>query len=181
MRVIGIDPGTVYVGVAIIDIDDETGQVCEVESFLVEVNREYADNPSLSGLDNRLYILSKAIKKVFKNYAPDTVAMEGTFIHSDKASSVIPLSKALQTIEVAALEYNQFMPIATYPPSIVKKEFSVNGGGDKNSMRDAMGANKVLLQFCTPTEMSEHEIDAVAVAMCHINHLKKNPLMLWRI
>ncbi len=156
MRVLGIDPGSRYLGYGLVEWRGRAA--AHVTSGVLKAE---ASQP----LHRRLLRLSNQLQAVFELYQPDAVAVEGVFTHKNARSALIlgharcvPLLLAAQ----AGLE------VYEYAPSRVKKSVGAGGGDSKDSV-----ARMVARLLSLPNDFQRADVsDALAVALCHVHSLR---------
>jgi crossover junction endodeoxyribonuclease RuvC len=154
MRVLGIDPGTQYLGLGI--VDGRIGRHVHIAHFLLE--------PKDQGtLPQKLAYIFDGISEVIAIHRPDAVAVEGVFTGKNARSAII-LAHARGVALLAAARAG--LEVFEYPPSSVKRAVGASGQAGKET---------VTRMVCTMLGLPEIEradcADALAVALCHLNHL----------
>ena len=152
MRVLGIDPGLRNMGWGVISVNG---------SRLSHV----ANGVCTSGtgdLAQRLLRLHLALTDIFATYAPDTAAVEQTFVNSNGAATL----KLGQARGIAMLVPAQAgIDVGEYAPNAVKKAVVGVGHADK-----AQIAHMVKLQLPGVELAGPDAADALAIAICHAHH-----------
>ncbi|MBU2991968.1 crossover junction endodeoxyribonuclease RuvC [Octadecabacter sp. 1_MG-2023] len=152
MRVLGIDPGLRNMGWGVIHVDG---------SRLSHV----ANGVCVSGtgdLAQRLMRLHTALSEVVATYAPDTAAVEQTFVNTNGAATL----KLGQARGIAMLVPAQAgLSVGEYAPNSVKKAVVGVGHADK-----AQIAHMVKLQLPGVDLAGPDAADALAIAICHAHH-----------
>ena len=149
MRVIGIDPGLRRTGWGVIETSGSrlrhvANGVCESRG---------------ADLAERLLSLFDALGEVLEAQAPETAAVEHTFVNKDAAGTL----KLGQARAVALLvPARAGLAVAEYAPNAVKKAVVGVGHADK-----AQVEHMVRLQFPKATLAGADAVDALAVALCH--------------
>lgn len=152
MRVIGIDPGLRNMGWGVIDV---------AGSRLSHVANGICHGTG-DTLAERLLALHIALTKVFAIHAPDTAAVEQTFVNKDGAGTL----KLGQARGIAMLVPAQAgLRIGEYAPNAVKKAVVGVGHADKGQV-DHM----VRLQLPGVVIAGPDAADALAIAICHAHH-----------
>jgi len=152
MRVIGIDPGLRNMGWGIIDIagtkcSHVANGVCKSEG---------------KDFGKRLLSLHMQLTEVFQEYAPETAAVEQTFVNKDGAGTL----KLGQARGIAMLVPAQFgLEIGEYYPNAIKKVVVGVGHAEKKQV-DHM----VKLQLPGAKIAGPDAADALAIALCHSHH-----------
>lgn len=152
MRVIGIDPGLRNMGWGVIDV---------AGSRLSHVANGVCHGVG-DALADRLLALHVALSDVFALHAPDTAAVEQTFVNKDGAGTL----KLGQARGIAMLVPAQMgLTVGEYAPNTVKKAVVGVGHADKKQI-DHM----VRLQLPGVVIASPDAADALAIAICHAHH-----------
>lgn len=154
-RVLGIDPGTLRMGFAV--LDGERGAARLVESGVLEA-------PASATPARRLGQLFRALTVVVERTAPDCVAIESSFFGKN-ALSMLRLGEARGC--ALAVAGSRDLPAFDYAPARVKKSVTGNGNATKEQVARALLA--LLPGMATLAELAWlDQSDAVAVAWCHL-------------
>lgn len=154
MRVLGIDPGLRMMGWGVIDVDG--GRIRHVANGCC--TSEGAD------LAKRLLALHGQLTDVLRRHAPDTAAVEKTFVNKDGAGTL----KLGQARGIAMLVPAQAgIEVAEYAPNSVKKTVVGVGHAAKQQV-DHM----VRLQMPGVVIAGPDAADALAIALCHAHHAR---------
>lgn len=154
MRVIGIDPGLRRTGWGVVDVDGArlrhvANGVCASEG---------------DDLAQRLCSLYTQLAAVLRTHAPDTAAVEQTFVNKDAAGTL----KLGQARGIALLVPAQAgLRVAEYAPNAVKKVVVGVGHAEKHQV-----AHMVRLQLPGAAIAGPDAADALAVALCHAQHAR---------
>lgn len=152
MRIIGIDPGSVRCGYAIVDKKDKV---------LVPVKYDIIKAKEKSEL---LHERSKKIfldlDEILDHYQPDIAVIENTF-YSKNVQSLIKLSyaRAAATLALSLRE----IPIFEYSPKEIKKSVTGNGNANKEQVAFLV---KAILNIRENIKYND-ATDALAIAVCH--------------
>ena len=153
MRVLGIDPGTQYLGLGL--VERQGGRAVHVAHFLLRP-KDYGELPE------KLSYLFDGISHVIEAHRPEAVAVEGVF-HAKNARSAIVLAHARGVALLCAARAG--LPVFEYPPATVKKAVGVSGAAEKEA---------VTRMVCALLHLEKVEradcADALAIAICHLNH-----------
>lgn len=149
----GIDPGTNFMGYAIIKVSGKTQKPELVVSGVLDMNK--ITDPYI-----KLQRIFKRTLQVIDNYQPDELAIEAQF-YGKNVQSMLKLGRAQGVAIAAALQRD--IPIFEYAPRKIK--MSVTGSGTASKEQIAL----LLSKFMTLTTTSEmlDETDAIAIAYCH--------------
>jgi crossover junction endodeoxyribonuclease RuvC len=153
MRVLGIDPGTQYLGLGL--VESRGGRLVHVAHFLL-TPKDYPELPA------KLSYLYDAIGEVIREHRPDVVAVEGVFHHKNARSAII-LAHARGVALLCAERARR--PVFEYPPASVKKAVGAGGAATKASV-SRMVCALLRLESVERADCA----DALAIALCHLNH-----------
>lgn len=153
MRVLGIDPGLRNMGWGVIEV---------YGSRITHVANGICHSLATDDLGTRLASLHAQLTDVLKTYAPDTAAVEQTFVNKDGAGTL----KLGQARGIAMLVPAQAgLSIGEYYPNAIKKAVVGVGHADKKQI-DHM----VRLQLPGVKLAGPDAADALAIAICHAHH-----------
>ena len=153
MRVLGIDPGLRNMGWGIIEV---------AGSRITHIANGICTSLGSDDLGTRLSSLHAQLTHVLNTYAPDTAAVEQTFVNKDGAGTL----KLGQARGIAMLVPAQAgLTIGEYYPNAIKK--AVVGVGHANKKQiDHM----IRLQLPGVKLAGPDAADALAIAICHAHH-----------
>ncbi len=151
-RILGIDPGLLHTGWAIIDTAGS--------------NRKYVASgvilPKTNGtLPERLAIIFNEVSKLIDTFSPNQCSIEITFVNKNPRTTLI-LGHARAAAIVAVSTRN--IPIYEYEPNKIKKALTGAGHADKSAIDKMV---KILLPAANPK--TPDEADAIAIALSHAN------------
>jgi crossover junction endodeoxyribonuclease RuvC len=153
LRVLGIDPGSRFMGYGV--VEERRGRLVHVGHGVIKVD---PDDP----LELRLKELHDSLLTALRLYKPQAVAVEGVFTFRNARSALI-LGHARGVALLAAAQVG--LTVHEYPPARVKRAVGAGGAADKDA---------VARMVCTFLGLEEVEradaSDALAVALCHLNH-----------
>ncbi len=154
MRVLGIDPGLRNLGWGV--IESQGGRLRHVANGTL--------HSSGDDLAQRLLSLHRQLSDVFDKFAPETAAVEQTFVNKDAVATL----KLGQARAIALLVPAQFgLAVGEYAPNAVKKSVVGVGHADKTQVQ-----HMVRMQLPGVVLASADSADALAVAMCHAWHVR---------
>ena len=151
MRVIGIDPGTIRMGIGILEANGSQPQLVTYESVPVSKNQS---------LPEKLREIYHHVQDFIERYQPDVMALENVFFGKD-VRALVKMGEARASVMLAAAERE--IPVVEYPPARVKQAVSGNGRASKIQIQQMV---KHRLQLKTPPPVDA--ADALAVALCHL-------------
>jgi crossover junction endodeoxyribonuclease RuvC len=153
MKIMGVDPGTNIMGVAIIQDDP------------LMIVKLFAHNLGKRPRNDRLLDIGKIIEKYLITHNPDAVAVESQYVGINKLGS-LRLAGAKDIVVVEATKRG--IPVQEYAPSTIKK--AVTGYGDAPK---AMVARFVSAIFKSNLGNLKYDAtDALAIAVCHSHRAK---------
>jgi crossover junction endodeoxyribonuclease RuvC len=155
MIFLSIDPGSAITGYGIIKSDGRKYQLIAHGNIILKKIKEHPI---------KLKKIYFEVDKLIKGYQPEHFAIESVFISSNPQSA-LKLGQARGAAICAAV--NNDLPVFEYFPRIVKKSVVGVGSADKSQVKHMI---KILLN-CKKEKISEDASDALAVGICHINHL----------
>lgn len=173
-RLMGLDPGLNFTGVAIFDICYFTGKIQRVEAFTLANDKL----PNHTGLDEdfvtertiKLYKLKAALLWSMGNYNPAYVVCESPFYSPLMPMAFGALTEVVSIIHSAVLAWNMNIGFHTVPPLLVKKLIGTKAvkndsvKGKELVKLGVMAIPEIMSVLQTPIEtLSEHAIDAIAV------------------
>ncbi|MFV2002462.1 MAG: crossover junction endodeoxyribonuclease RuvC [Paracoccaceae bacterium] len=149
MRVLGIDPGLRNLGWGVIEVDG---------SRLSHVANGVCRSQG-GDLGARLLSLFEQLSDVVMRFAPDSAAVEQTFVNKDGAATL----KLGQARGIAMLvPARAGLSVGEYAPNTVKKAVVGVGHADKAQIK-----YMVALQLPGITINGADAADALAIAICH--------------
>lgn len=151
--IMGIDPGTNFMGYAIIRVFGKNRKPELVVSGIVDMNK--VSDPYI-----KLQHIFKRTLQVIDTYQPDELAIEAQFFGKN-VQSMLKLGRAQGVAIAAALQRD--IPIFEYAPRKIKMSVTGSGTASKEQIATLLG------KFMTITTTSEmlDETDAIAIAYCH--------------
>ncbi len=154
-RVIGIDPGLIHTGWAVIESSGNTRKYIASGVILP---------PKMECLSNRLVYIFKEVSKLCEIFLPDECSIEITFVNKNPQTTLI-LGHARAAAIVAVADKN--IPVFEYEPNKIKKTLTSAGHADKDQVYKMV---RMLLPAAQPK--SPDESDAIAIALAHTNMSK---------
>ena len=154
-RVIGIDPGLIHTGWAVIESSGNTRKYIASGVILP---------PKIDCLSNRLVYIFKEVSKLCEIFLPDECSIEITFVNKNPQTTLI-LGHARAAAIVAVADKN--IPVFEYEPNKIKKTLTSAGHADKDQIYKMV---RMLLPAAQPK--SPDESDAIAIALAHTNMSK---------
>ncbi len=158
-RILGIDPGSVRTGYAIIDCRG---------SELIPVGRGCLSAPASLPFTERILRIADELGRLIDDRRPAEAAVEDLF-HATNARSALQLAhvRGAILVELARRRVELF----TYAPRTIKKALTGAGSADKEQVRSMVERLTGLRMTSEPDDVS----DALAVAICHAHSRRNGP------
>lgn len=173
---IGIDPGN-NLGISIFFISSIDNSILAIETILYDLDN-YASVYQNDNKSYKLLYLEKIITELINKYQPCSIAIEEPFINTKFPKAITSLSRLMSVIELTILRVNPFIQLYTYPPKLIKASVST-GEANKNDMKEAISnIQEVVLHIPQVDILSEHEIDATAIAYTRLKEHRANQFLL---
>jgi crossover junction endodeoxyribonuclease RuvC len=151
-RILGIDPGLLRTGWAI--IESAGNERTFIASGVILP-------PAKAPLAERLATIFNEITKICDTWAPTECAVEITFVNKNPTSTLLlGHARAAAMVAVGVRE----IPIFEYEPNLIKKAIAASGHADKTQVAAMV---KILLPAAMPK--TPDESDALATALAHSN------------
>jgi len=150
-RILGIDPGTNYMGYGVLEVEGRTLR-CIV---LGDVDLHRFDNPY-----SKLRYIFDRVSAMVGEYEPREVALESPFF-GENVQSMLKLGRAQGVAMAAALHLNR--EVFEYAPRRIKQ--AITGGGSASKEQVAAMVRSILSIDYTPRRLDA--TDGMAVALCH--------------
>jgi crossover junction endodeoxyribonuclease RuvC len=167
MRILGIDPGSIVTGVAVLDVQASRQPQMTTTPTLIYLEALKVKSAT-APLGERLRFIKAELDRIFLATKPTEVAVERIFFGKN-ADSAFKLGHARGVCILAAAENN--VPVSEYAAKSVKKMVTGSGSADK------LNVQVVLRQmFALPPDCPWDASDALAVALTHSLYLQ-NPLL----
>ncbi len=151
MRILGVDPGTIFTGYGIIDFGNNELQYVSAGVIKISVTKE---------MSPRLETIYNELNKLIKQFKPDEFALETAF-YGKNVQSALKIGYARGVSMLVAIHND--LAIKEYSPREIKKSVVGNGASSKDQVQFMI---KKLLAI-RKTKMKFDESDALAVAVCH--------------
>lgn len=154
-RVLGIDPGLLHTGWAVVDTAGQSRKYIASGVIL--------PNPKLE-MSERLVIIFRELCKICETFQPDECSIEIIFVNKNpKTTLILGQARAAAIVAVA----NHDIPVFEYEPNVIKKALTGAGHADKAAVDKMV---KILLPIANPK--TADEADAIAIALAHTNMMR---------
>lgn len=152
MRILGIDPGLLHTGWAVVDVDGPSYHYVASGVILPKSNLP---------LPERLVTIFRGVDDLCQKFSPDACSIEITFVNQNpKTTLILGHARAAAIVAVA----NRDVPIFEYEPNKIKKALTSAGHAGKEQIYKMV---RMLLPAANPK--SPDESDAIAIALTHAN------------
>ncbi len=155
MLVLGIDPGIAITGYGLVRTDDRSDYECITYGVV-------ATKAGLSDAE-RLKILYDELTQLILLHRPDSSAVEKLFFQKN-VKTAISVGQARGVAMLTLAQGN--LPIMEYTPNEIKQTVCGYGSAGKVQVQRMVQALLRLPELPKPDDAA----DALAVAICHINH-----------
>lgn len=151
MIILGIDPGSVKAGYALIEVDGK--KIKYIASGVMRYSH-------IEVFINRLGAIYNSCENLIQHYGPHEIAIEA-LIHVKNVNSLAKLSQARGAM-IAAFMKTHEEKVFEYSPNLIKSSVTGHGHASKDSV------DKALAMVFGPREYKTHdESDALGIALCH--------------
>lgn len=150
-RIIGIDPGTLRMGYALLDVSNGEPRALDWGTLAA---------PARNDLGQRLHALYAGLLELMETHHPAYAAVEEPFVARNPRTAMA-IGQAHGLVLMAAAQAG--IPLASYSPRQVKQAVSGNGAASKVQVQQAVLLHLGLSSLPGPLDAS----DALAVALCH--------------
>ena len=156
MRVLGVDPGSIHMGLACVELKGR--RFFCVGQRLVRVKEKNTDS-----WEERLRNIYFSTKESIALWKPQVASVEAVFM-AKNAASALRLGQARGSVLTAIAASK--VPIYEYPTRSIKQSVTSVGSANKEQVERMV---KLLLGSSLPEEKLRHDIyDALAASICHI-------------
>lgn len=159
LRVIGIDPGLQITGYGV--IESSGGRIAVLEAGVIRPEKGDKE------LGARLVSLARGLREILVDFHPDHAAMEQLYSHYQHPRTAILMGHA-RGVYVHELQLVN-CPLVNYLPTNIKKTVTNAGRASKEQMQYSIMRELGLDSIPQPPDVA----DALAVALCHLFHLKR--------
>ena len=154
-RVLGIDPGLLHTGWAVVDTAGQTRKY--IASGVILPNSKIE-------MSQRLVTIFQELTKICEIFEPDECSIEIIFVNKNPKTTLL-LGQARSAAIVAVA--NKGIPVFEYEPNVIKKALTGAGHADKLAVDKMV---QILLPNAHPK--TPDEADAIAIALGHTNMMR---------
>jgi len=179
-NIIAVDPGN-NVGITIYTIDVTDYTIKNIISTTVTLsNRVSLDSKTPATMIERIHYLNAYFYKLLETYKPLLVVSEAAFLNSRFPKAVMQLSQYIASVELAIHTYDKRIKLVRYPPKRIKKLIGATGNADKLDMLRCVRTIKDITEHIDMDNVSEHEVDSLAIGYVCIAELREYPDLILR-
>lgn len=154
-RVLGIDPGLLHTGWAVVDTVGQSRKYIASGVILPKTTLPMSE---------RLVTIFREVTKICETFTPDECSIEIIFVNKNpKTTLILGQARAAAIVAVA----NNNIPVFEYEPNVIKKALTGAGHADKSAVDKMV---KILLPVAHPK--TPDEADAIAIALAHTNMMR---------
>jgi len=150
--ILGIDPGTLAMGFAIIKSNGRNVELLEMDVLKLS---------SYKDMHQRLLLIHQKIEGLIQTWRPQSFAIEAPFFGKN-VQSMLKLGRA-QGVAIASAMLHQ-LTVEEYSPKKVKQSVTGNGNASKEQVWQML---QQMLSLKEAAPYSFDATDALAVAVCH--------------
>lgn len=152
MRILGIDPGSLRCGYALLeDLGGRVPLVREVGVWVLGAGKP---------LPERLVALQRGLDALLERQAPEVLSLEAMFLHKNVNSALV-LGHARGVVMARCA--HRGMSVYEYSPSSVKQSVAGSGRASKESVADMVRRQLALQELPDSADAT----DALAIALAH--------------
>lgn len=151
-RILGIDPGLLHTGWAIIDVIGATRKYVASGVILPPVKADFA---------SRLAFIFNGVSDLYEKFNPTECSIEVIFVNKNGKTTLLLGHARAAAITAIAIKN---IPVFEYEPNKVKKALTGIGHADKEQIYKMLS---ILLPDAHPKTADES--DAIAIALTHAN------------
>jgi len=152
VKLVGIDPGLLRTGYAVIDASRPMAPRL-VEAGLIRL-------PSKSSVASRLVQLHDDLAELMAEHEPSVVSVEEVFVNAKFARTAVTMAHARGVVLLCAQRAGA--RLVELAPATIKKAIAGNGQATKLQMQRAVAAQCGLATPPKPADVA----DAIAIALC---------------
>jgi crossover junction endodeoxyribonuclease RuvC len=149
--ILGIDPGTLFMGYALMTVNGSTPKLLMMDVLKLSAKKDAYE---------RLQKIHHTVCELIQTYQPTTFAIEAPFFGKN-VQSMLKLGRAQGVAIAAAMQAG--LTVTEYSPKKVKQSITGNGNADKEQVWKML--QRILHLDDSP--QSFDATDALAVALCH--------------
>jgi len=155
--VLGLDPGTATTGYGLVE--------AAADGAMTAIDYGVILTPAKTPLAERLHMLYDRLQGLLERYHPDGAAVEKLFFQKN-VTTAMSVGQARGVLLLALAQAG--LAVAEYTPNEIKEAVTGYGSAGKAQMQRMV---QMLLGLESPPRPDD-AADALAVALCHAQHLR---------
>lgn len=187
LPIVGIDPGSVSLGVGVIwfNIDTNCIEMTEAKTYNGEKLGRGSWITERSGdRAGRIAGLKDNLLRIFNIVQPVVIASESPFFNQRRPQAYGALTEVVCAIREAVEDYDRWKHLQLIDPPTVKNAVGAKGNAGKEEVKEKLlGLPHINYQGEVPLyALDEHSVDAIAVAYCQLLRLMEQlclPKLNW--
>ncbi len=180
INIIGIDPGN-NTGVAIVTVNEITLEVVGITVHNVILDNEFNPYIHVDRMLLRCMVLDRVITTLINVYNPVAVCIETSFLNTRFPLAVLQLTQFTTIIQDRLRTLSPRCKVFRYMPKYIKKYIGSGGDANKFSMAETIGSIPEITKYVNTSILTEHQVDAVAIAMVAIYEIREYPYLLYAL
>lgn len=171
-EVVGIDPGSESLGLAIISFDIETFKIVSTQAKTFTASKMFNEDSWGAELHGnrvwRIKHLQQTLTDIFNYVDPVFIVCESPFYNPRRPNAYGVLVEVLTAVRNSVMEHDSWKSLYLIDPPTIKKAVGAAGNADKFKMQEMVCAMDNLnpIPGLDISKLDEHSIDAIAVAYC---------------
>lgn len=177
INILGMDPGSHSLGVAVISIDITTLRIVNSIAWTLDGKKLAGKDDWVTQLhgerNGRVHALENELLEIFRYFQPLEIASESPFINSKFPQAGLALTVVICAIRSAVMHYDLWKELHLVDPPSVKMAVGAPGNAPKEVVKEKV-MQLVDLNYTGSTPihlLDEHSIDALAVTYCRYRKL----------
>lgn len=175
-RIVGIDPGSTTLGIAVIEYHLKTLEIVKSYCWTINAGRLDLNKNDVEEHNERyarIFKLSDVLYEKFRKLLPNFIISESPFMKKRFPLAFAVLTEVVFGIRVAVRRYDKTVKLELVDPMTAKKSVGAivkKGGDQKTPVHDALRKLLPTLFFDESRssypfeELDEHSVDAFAIA-----------------
>lgn len=178
---IGLDPGTVLLGVAELTFRLDTFEVTRIHAVTLDGSKLPGSAWAAHMFGDRfrrIEALKAALTSTFERVHPVAIATEAPFYNRLRPNAYGALMEVVCALREAVRDYHFWRHLYPIDPPTVKRAVGASGNAKKEEVLAKLLTRTELVAVCDPpiATLDEHAIDAIAVAVGLLTHFKNGTL-----
>lgn len=185
--IIGIDPGSIHLGIGIIEVDVRDFSIVSCEAFAFngeQLGRDSWESYLHGDRFGRIHALRKNLLRLFRLRDPILeIASEAAFINPRRPAAYGALMEVICAIRQAVMAFDRWMPLYMVEASVAKAAVGAKGNsGDKLAVRNGLMKIPEIVDNYKGSipldKLTEHASDGLAIAYARYKTRKAETLRL---